>query len=230
MSLRVFVFPIVLACSPQVTRERSFAPRRAQNSIAQLEAKLKSQYAKIEKLIASPPSRRQYPLEADLKRSLREWQDNLAQSFAAAADTVADILKLQPPNPESWQERFETLQLYSQPVSPPETRQVFGAGEVERSANILGMPAAVYPDEARVADADGQVRLRLVLAADKTVRFVFPIRSASHGMTEAAMSAARRIRFEPAQRNGMPASEFFTVVYEFKHGEARPPYIPKTIF
>ncbi len=48
--------------------------------------------------------------------------------------------------------------------------------------------------------------------------------------TDAAVAAARQIRFEPAQRNGGPASQFVTLVYEFKDGRPSKPYIPKTIF
>lgn len=201
-----------------------------QSSIDQLEAGLKTKYATIEKIIAAPPSRRQYPVPADYKRRLREWQDDLAQSFAAAAATISEILKLNPPNAEFWQERLETMQLYSQPVSPPETRTVFGSGEVQQSAQIQEMPPADYTAEARAAKTKGEVRLRIVLAADGNVKYVFPIKSLSHGLTEAAMAAARRIKFEPALRNKKPASQLLTVVYEFRDGKAQKPYIPKTSF
>ncbi len=201
-----------------------------QTSINELEARLKSQYAKIEKVIAEPPGARIYRSPTDYKRELREWQDDLAQSFAAAAATISEILKLNPPNPEFWQERLETMQLYSQPVSPPETRAVFGSGEVQQSAKIQEMPLADYTAEARTARTKGDVRLRLVLAADGKVKYVFPIKSLGHGLTEAAMAAAGRIKFEPASKDKKPASQFLTVVYEFRNGKARTPYIPKTVF
>jgi TonB family protein len=76
----------------------------------------------------------------------------------------------------------------------------------------------------------GEVRLRLVLASDGTVKDVFPIKPLPCDLAEAAMKAARQIKFEPGVRNGKPASQFITLVYEFRNGEARPPYIPKTIF
>ena len=201
-----------------------------QTSINQLEDKLKSQYAKIEKVIAEPPGSRVYRSSDDYKRRLREWQDDIAQSFVAAAATISEILKLNPPHPEFWQERLETMQLYSQPVSPPETRTVFGSGEVQRSAQIREMPLADYPAEARAARAKGEVRLRLVLAADGRVKYVFPIKSLGPGLTEAAMAAASHIKFEPALRDGKPASQFLTMVYEFRGGKAQKPYIPRTVF
>lgn len=205
-------------------------PAVRQTSLNELETKLKSQYATIQKTIFQPPSPRQYPIAADYHQKLREWQDDLAQAFAAAANTVKDILKLNPPNADYWRERLETLELYAQPISSPEQRTVFSAGEVQRSARLINAPAAEYTDEARTAKTRGDVRLRLVLAADGTVNYVFAIKSLPHGLTESAMKAASKIEFEPAIRNSKPASLFITLVYEFKDGQARPPYIPKTIF
>jgi TonB family protein len=204
-------------------------PVSNQNPVGQLEIKLKSQYAAIEKLFAAPPNSREVP-RSTYGRLLREWQDDLAQSFGRAAATVEDILALNPPNREMWQERLETLRLYSQPVSSPQQRTVYGSGEVQQSARILETPLAVYADEARAAKIHGAVRLRLVLASDRTVKYVFPIKSLGHGLTESAMAAARQIKFEPAARNGQPASQFETFVYEFEKGQSQKPYIPGTVF
>jgi len=200
-----------------------------QRSVKELETKLESQYRETQKLFASPP-RAAGLLPAAYHRLLREWQDDLAQSFVRAATTVAEILALNPPERDMWQERLETLHLYSQPISSPEQRSVFGSGEVQTSARILGIPFAEYTNEARAAKTHGDVRLRVVLASDGTVKNVFPIKSLSHGLTESAMKAARQIRFEPAIRNGKPASEFMTFVYEFEKGGSRQPYVPRTIF
>lgn len=199
----------------------------SQDSLEQLEAKLTSQYAAIEKEIAAPPSHVDFP---DAYRVVvRAWQDRLAKGFAEAAITVEEILKHIPANSEMWRERLETLRLYSQPISSPDQRTVFGDGEVQRRARVIDSPAATYTDEARADKTRGEVRLRVMLASDGTVRNVFPIKSLSHGLTESAMEAARQIKFQPAIRNGEPASQFATFVYEFKRDNAKP-YIPRTVF
>jgi TonB family protein len=202
----------------------------AQTSHEQLEAKLSQQYAAIEKEIGSPPVFDPSAEDASAYRLvLRAWQDRLANRFADAATTVEDILKPNPPNSEFWRERLETLRLYSQPISSPDQRTVFGDGEVQKRARIVDSPAAIYTDEARADKLKGDVRLRMVLASDGTVRNVFPIKSLSRGLTESAVEAARQIKFQPAIRNGGPASQFVTFVYEFKKGNPAP-YIPRTIF
>jgi TonB family protein len=220
-----FVFTLVLAAPDN----RNRYGLGNQSSMQELESKLKTQYAETEKLFASPPHGVGLSLP-EYTRMLRAWQDDLAQSFARAAATVEAILALSPGNREMWQERLETLRLYSQPISSPDQRNVYGSKEVQTPALILQIPLAEYTAEAQAARTHGQVRLRMVLAADGTVKNVFPIKSLSHGLTEAAMAAARQIRFEPALRNREPASEFMTFVYEFDKGQSRPPYIPKTIF
>lgn len=201
----------------------------SQSSVDQLEIKLKSQYVEIEKIFAAPPHGSQSS-PSTYSRALREWQDDLAQSFVRAAATLEEIIALSPPNLEKWRERRDTLRLYSQPVSSPGQRTIFGAGEMQKSARLLETPLASYTDEAKAAKAHGDVRLRLVLAADGTVKYVFPIKSLGHGLTESAIEAARRIKFEPALRNGAAASQFITFVYVFEKGRALKPYIPRTVF
>lgn len=167
----------------------------------------------IEKEIAGPPAH-DYP---DAYRVvLRAWKDRLANSFAEAAKTGEEILKLNPANSEMWRERLETLRLYSQPISSPDQRTVFGDGEVQKQARVIDSPAAAYTEAARTDKIRGEVRLRVVLAFDGTVKNVFPIKSLSHGLTESAMEAARQIKFQPAIRNGEPASQFATFVYELR--------------
>jgi TonB family protein len=188
---------------------------------------LKSQNAAIEKEIAAPPARADFP---DTYRVvLRQWQDCLAGRFSAAATTVEEIIKVDPANAETWRELLETLRLYSQPISSPDQRTVFGDGEVQKRARVIDSPLAAYTDEARANKIRGEVRLRLVLASDGTVKNVFPIKSLGYGLTESAMEAARKIRFEPAVRKDQPASQFATFVSEFKKGKAKP-YIPRSVF
>lgn len=205
-----------------------FAPRTSTatpQTVLEWITLLKSQFAAIEKEIAAPPVSRKFPDTT----VLRQWQNRLAEDFAKAATTVEELIKVDPANAETWRELLETLRLYSQPISSPDQRTVFGSGEVKKKARVIDSPRAVYTDEARANKVKGEVRLRLVLAADGSVKNIFPIKSLGHGLTESAVEAARKIKFQPAIRNDQPASQFATFVYEFKKGDAKP-YIPRTVF
>lgn len=208
--------------------ERKTTVAAQQPTLPQLEAKLEKQYAVIEDTFAHGPAKQIYP--PDFRERLRLWQDKLAKSFAQAEATIDEILKLHPPDEEKWRERSDTMWLYSQPISPPGSRTVYGAGEVEKKARLLDPPAAAYPDAARGAKAKGEVRLRVVLASDGTVKYIFPMKPLKYGLTEAAIEAARKIKFEIAIRNGKPASQFATLSYEFKNGRGLPPYFPQHEF
>jgi TonB family protein len=214
------------------------------SGLRELEKKFQKEYAAVQKEFANGPENGPYtrpyttrPDDDTLKRIAAErrervgkWQDKLAARFARAAATAEEIIKLNPPNVEVWREHKDTLLLYSQPISSPETRAVFGDGEVQQQARLFKKPLADYPGEAQAAKANGEVRLRLVLAADGTIKYIFPTKPSKHGLTEAAIAAARRIEFEPAIRNGHRASQFVSLVYKFEDGKSLPPYVPQTAF
>ena len=224
----VFRLGVVVITLAGSTALHGQAAASRQENLEQLEAKFQKQFAAIEDLFLYGPAKKVFP--PDPRERLHRWQDELAESFARAGATVDEILKLHPPDEAHWRELSETLWLYSQPVSPPESRAVFGLSEVQKRARMLNAPAAAYPDEARAAKAKGEVRLRLVLAADGTVKHIFPMKALPYGLTEAAMDAARQIKFTPAIRDGRPVSQFLTLSYEFKKGRGLPPYVPEHEF
>ncbi|MDT7541104.1 MAG: hypothetical protein QOE33_1008 [Acidobacteriota bacterium] len=204
------------------------APQTAQHSVAS---------PTPEAMPAAPPHQTTPPPVQDYRNRVRlsapirdrKWQDEVARRFARAADTVEQMLKLNPPDAPALGERLETLRLYAQPVSSPDSgRNVFGAMEVDRRAQLKDVPAAPYTPEALAANARAVVRLRLVLAADGSVKHIFPIQSARYGLTESAVMAAGRITFKPAVRNDLTVSQFFTIVYDFKDRRPATPNVPKT--
>ena len=133
-------------------------------TLEQLKAKLQQQYATIYHVFANGPGKQVYP--SNPQERIRRWQDDLARSFAEAQATIDEIIKLHPPDEEMWRERRDTMWLYSQPGSPPESRTVFGVKEVDKHARLIDAPAAAYPYAARAANAKGEVRLRMVLAGE----------------------------------------------------------------
>ena len=199
-----------------------------QASLGQLQERFTKEYQAIEYLFEHGPAKKVFPPDPRQRRI--QWQQELAESFTQAGATVDEILKLHPSDEAGWIELRETMSLYGQPTSPARTRSVFGSGEVQKKAKLLDAPAADYPDEARAAKTSGEVRLRLVLAADGTVKNVFPMKGLPHGLTEAAMNAAQRIKFTPAIRDGKPVSQFETLSYEFRKGKGQKPYHPNPEF
>ena len=221
MVLRILLFAALILFVGQTVAAQ-------EASLQQLQERFKKEYQAIEYLFEHGPAKKVFPPDPRQRRI--QWQRELAESFAQAGATVDEILKLHPSDEAGWIELRETMSLYAQPTSPARTRSVFGSSEVQKKAKLLDAPAADYPDEARAARTNGEVRLRLVLAADGTVKNIFPMKGLQHGLTEAAMNAARRIKFAPAVRDGKPVSQFETLSYEFKKGKGLRPYHPEIEF
>lgn len=81
--------------------------------------------------------------------------------------------------------------------------------------NILSKPRAQYTDEARQAQIQGTVVLKVTLLANGTIGSVVPVSRLGYGLTEKAIAAAREIKFEPKKVNGQAVSVTKTIEYNF---------------
>jgi TonB family protein len=72
-------------------------------------------------------------------------------------------------------------------------------------AEIISKPMPVYPDEARRLGIEGEVLLEVRFESTGKLQVVRVVRGLGHGLDEAAIHAARQIRFKPALRDGQPA-------------------------
>lgn len=94
--------------------------------------------------------------------------------------------------------------------------RTFRGAEVSRKARIKSKPEPGYTDAARKFDVRGVVRVRAVLASSGAVERVAVIRGLPHGLTQSAVAAARKIKFEPAEKDGRRVSQYVTLDYNFQ--------------
>lgn len=80
---------------------------------------------------------------------------------------------------------------------------------------ILSKPQARFTDDARRAGTQGKIRIVLILGADGRVRHPMVLQRLGNGLDENALSAAKRIIFEPKKKNGKPVPVVVTVEYNF---------------
>jgi TonB family protein len=71
---------------------------------------------------------------------------------------------------------------------------------------IVFKPKPVYTDEARKLNLEGEVLLEVMFGANGELHVNRVVRGLGHGLDEAAVNAANRIKFKPAQRNGSAVS------------------------
>ncbi len=86
-------------------------------------------------------------------------------------------------------------------------------GGVDTEPSVLDEPKVPYPEEAKKADVEGTVRLKLKIDAEGVVQEVAVINGPGYGLDEAARDAVRRFRFKPATKGGVPIG--YTFIYNF---------------
>ncbi len=67
-------------------------------------------------------------------------------------------------------------------------------------------PYARYTDAARSAKIEGSVTLKVTFLESGNIGHISVVKGLPHGLTEEAISAAKRIQFEPARLNGKPVT------------------------
>jgi TonB family protein len=72
------------------------------------------------------------------------------------------------------------------------------------SVEIISKPQPVYTEEARAMKLEGEVILQVLFSASGSAHVDRVVRGLGHGLDEAAVRAAERIRFKPAKRDGQP--------------------------
>jgi TonB family protein len=85
----------------------------------------------------------------------------------------------------------------------PKVKQTAVTSNV-KPVEILSVPKPIYTDEARTRKIEGDVLVEVVFAASGEVKVVRVVRGLGYGLDEAAETAARQIRFKPAQQGGQP--------------------------
>jgi TonB family protein len=86
---------------------------------------------------------------------------------------------------------------------------------------ILGLPTFKYPESARKNGVEGKLTVSLTLGKNGTVQNVVAGENLPHGVTEAITGELKRLRFQPARKNGEPvdAKMFFDFVISARYGE-----------
>jgi len=88
------------------------------------------------------------------------------------------------------------------PAGPREKRAA--AVSNTKPVEILSVPKPVYTSEGIAKRIEGDVRLEVVFTASGQVKVLRVLQGLGYGLDEAAESAARQIRFHPAQQDGQP--------------------------
>jgi TonB family protein len=103
------------------------------------------------------------------------------------------------------------------PIVPPtsETRNESTNKSLATKPRILSKPEPQYTEEARQNQITGTVVLSVVFAETGEVTDIQVIQGLSHGLSERAIEAAKKIRFVPAESNGKKVPFKILLEYNF---------------
>jgi TonB family protein len=97
------------------------------------------------------------------------------------------------------------------PVNAPKVRPAAATTPRTEPVEILFKPKPVYTDEARQRRIEGEVLLQVTFSATSHLEVLRVAKGLGYGLDEAAVTAARQIRFKPARQDGQPVDSLATV-------------------
>jgi TonB family protein len=95
-------------------------------------------------------------------------------------------------------------------------RVAYKMKEVDGKAKLTDRAQPSYTEAARENRVEGVVRLRVVLCPSGSVSNVRVVKGLPDGLTEQAIVAARKIKFEPAEKDGEQVAQFVVLEYNFR--------------
>jgi len=92
----------------------------------------------------------------------------------------------------------------TQEVAQASVARAAETGPATSQVEITYKPNPIYTDEARQLKLQGEVLLEAIFGANGQLHVNRVVRGLGHGLDEAAVAAANKMRFKPAMRTGVP--------------------------
>jgi TonB family protein len=101
------------------------------------------------------------------------------------------------------------------PTTLTDDNRVFTTREVTQKARIIARPEPAYTESARKYSVIGSVVLRGVISSTGAMTGIQIVKGLPHGLTDAAVEAAKRIKCLPAIKDGRPVAQYIQIEYNF---------------
>jgi TonB family protein len=101
-------------------------------------------------------------------------------------------------------------------AAPAPARRAAPAASRAAPVEIVSKPKPEYTQAARDLRIEGAVVLEVTFGASGDIRVLRVVEGLGHGLDEAAVAAAREIRFTPARKDGRPVDHTATLRVVFR--------------
>jgi tetratricopeptide (TPR) repeat protein len=143
----------------------------------------------------------------------KDAQVTLYEELKQGVIAAENYIKLTKTQDIEWQGRLQVLSDILKALAPDKIVIAYTGREVQTKAKILKMPPPRYTEAARAEHISGTIQLKVILAKDRRVECIIPIKGLPKGLTLMAVMAARQITFVPATINGQPVSQWILIEY-----------------
>lgn len=117
----------------------------------------------------------------------------------------------------------QSIALYqSQSTNSQQSEKIYLPNEVDVRFKIKKKIRAEYTANAKRNCINGKVLLKVVLKSSGKVEDIEVIEGLPDGLSESAIEAARKIKFEPAKKDGQKVSVLAKVEYDFDWSQILP--------
>jgi TonB family protein len=98
-------------------------------------------------------------------------------------------------------------------VSVVPTVEETNSQAITEGVRLISKPRPAYTEEAKRNNVTGIIKVMVTFQADGQIGDVSIVEGLPYGLDEQAIEAARRIKFEPAKRNGVPYTTTKVIEY-----------------
>jgi len=105
---------------------------------------------------------------------------------------------------------------------PPEVNDLVDKTEVSSLPKVKNQWQPHYTIKAKAKEVSGTVILSIVFRSDGRIGDIKVVKPMPEGLTEEAITAAKRITFEPAKKDGLPVSIRTNIEYQFVYDPREP--------
>lgn len=132
---------------------------------------------------------------------------------AAAAPLIKDFFA----SIKLWEtdERMRRMAVSESSKDSDTDEKIYRGKDVDVKARFLTMPEPPYTKDARDNKVEGTVVLRAVMSKTGRIEDIQVLVSLPDGLTEQAIKAARKIKFDPAIKDGKAVSMWIQLEYRF---------------
>ena len=133
-----------------------------------------------------------------------------AERYQAVIDSFEQYLQITPNPTEVWISDLQALRFYRDYYSGLRSDEtIVTTKEATVKLHILSKPAPVFSG----LRATGTAVLRALFGSDGTVKYVIVLHRVESHFDQACIEAAKRIKFEPAFKDGRPVSMILQLEY-----------------